>query len=316
MQERSQKIKLLLLEDLYSKLQLNRKIKKKIYFLNKKNFNKKNAFLVEAIYSRFQYNLNQKFLSKFKNLKYILTNVTGLDKVDLVYAKKKKIKVFSLKNKTQFLKKISSTAEFTFALILALVRKIPAAHQSVVSMRDDRYNFLGENIKEKTLGIIGMGRNGKLISHYAKAFNMRVIYNDVKKKGPFFVNLKQLFKCSDIISVNVELNKKTEKLINWNLLKNVKKGAIIVNTSRAEILDQKSIIRAIKKNLLSGIALDFLEKNKNKYTKNSIRLINLAKKNKNIILTPHIGGATISSFNETEKFIFQNFIRYVQKISN
>ena len=90
MQERSQKIKLLLLEDLYSKLQLNRKIKKKIYFLNKKNFNKKNSFLVEAIYSRFQYNLNQKFLSKFKNLKYILTNVTGLDKVDLVYAKKKK----------------------------------------------------------------------------------------------------------------------------------------------------------------------------------------------------------------------------------
>jgi D-3-phosphoglycerate dehydrogenase len=161
-----------------------------------------------------------------------------------------------------------------------------------------------------------MGRNGKLISHYAKAFDMRVIYNDIKKKGHFLVNLKQLFKSSDIISVNVELNKKTEKLINWNLLKNVKKRAFIINTSRAEILDQKSIIRAINKNLLSGIALDFLEKNKNKYTKNSIRLINLAKKNKNIILTPHIGGATINSFNETEKFIFQNFIRYVQKISN
>jgi D-3-phosphoglycerate dehydrogenase len=316
MQERSQKIKLLLLEDLYSKLQLNRKIKKKIFFLNKKNLNKKNACLVDAIYSRFQYNLNQKFLSKFKNLKYILTNVTGLDKLDLVYTKKKKIKVFSLKSKTQFLKKISSTAEFTFALILAVVRKIPAAHQSVVSMRDDRYNFLGENLKEKTLGIIGMGRNGKLISHYAKAFDMRVIYNDIKKKGNFFVNLTKLFKSSDIISVNVELNKKTEKLINWNLLKNVKKGAFIVNTSRAEILDQKSIIRAINKNLLSGIALDFLEKKKNKYTKNSITLINLAKKNKNIILTPHIGGATINSFNETEKFIFQNFISYVQKISN
>jgi D-3-phosphoglycerate dehydrogenase len=316
MQEQSQKIKLLLLEDLYSKLQLNREIKKKIIFLNKKNLNKNNVCCVEAIYSRFRYNLNQTFLSKFKNLKYILTNVTGLDKLDLVYIKKKRITVFSLKNKTQFLKKISSTAELTFALILAVVRKIPAAHQSVVCMRDDRYDFVGENLKEKTLGIIGMGRNGKLISHYAKAFDMRVIYNDIKKKGHFLVNLKQLFKSSDIISVNVELNKKTEKLINWNLLKNVKKRAFIINTSRAEILDQKSIIRAINKNLLSGIALDFLEKNKNKYTKNSIRLINLAKKNKNIILTPHIGGATINSFNETEKFIFQNFIRYVQKISN
>jgi D-3-phosphoglycerate dehydrogenase len=316
MQEQSQKIKLLLLEDLYSKLQLNREIKKKIIFLNKKNLNKNNVCCVEAIYSRFRYNLNQTFLSKFKNLKYILTNVTGLDKLDLVYIKKKRITVFSLKNKTQFLKKISSTAELTFALILAVVRKIPAAHQSVVCMRDDRYDFVGENLKEKTLGIIGMGRNGKLISHYAKAFDMRVIYNDIKKKGHFLVNLKQLFKSSDIISVNVELNKKTEKLINWNLLKNVKKRAFIINTSRAEILDQKSIIRAINKNLLSGIALDFLEKKKNKYTKNSITLINLAKKNKNIILTPHIGGATINSFNETEKFIFQNFISYVQKISN
>jgi D-3-phosphoglycerate dehydrogenase len=185
MQEQSQKIKLLLLEDLYSKLQLNREIKKKIIFLNKKNLNKNNVCCVEAIYSRFRYNLNQTFLSKFKNLKYILTNVTGLDKLDLVYIKKKRITVFSLKNKTQFLKKISSTAELTFALILAVVRKIPAAHQSVVCMRDDRYDFVGENLKEKTLGIIGMGRNGKLISHYAKAFDMRVIYNDIKKKDIF-----------------------------------------------------------------------------------------------------------------------------------
>ena len=197
-----------------------------------------------------------------------------------------------------------------------MVRKIPAAHQSVVCIRDDRYNFVGENLKGKTLGIIGMGRNGKLISDYAKAFDMRVIYNDIKKKGNCFVNLKQLFKSSDIISVNVELNKKTKKLVNWDLLKNIKKKVFIINTSRAEILDQKSIIRAINKNLLSGIALDFLEKNKNKYTKSSIRLINLAKKSKNIILTPHIGGVTTSSFNETEKFIFQNFIRHVQKISN
>ena len=182
MQERSQKIKLLLLEDPFSKLQLNKKIKKHIFFLNKKKLDNKNTILVDAIYSRFKYDLNGRFLKKFTNLKYILTNVTGLDKIDLAYTKKKKIKIFSLKNQTQFLKKISSTAEFTFALILALLRKIPFAHQSVILNKDNRYQFIGENLRNMTLGIIGLGRNGKLISHYAKAFGMKVIYNDIKDK--------------------------------------------------------------------------------------------------------------------------------------
>ena len=178
-------------------------------------------------------------------------------------------------------------------------------------MRCNRYQFIGESLREKTLGIVGMGRNGKLISQYAKAFKMKVIYNDIKKKKKNFVNLKQLFRLSDIISINVESNKETCKLINWNLLKNARKKPILVNTSRSEILDQKSIIKAINKKILSGVALDFLEKKKNLYTKDSIKLITLAKKNKNIILTPHIGGATKQSFNNTEKFVFEKFSKHI-----
>jgi D-3-phosphoglycerate dehydrogenase len=311
MQERSKKIKLLLLENLHSDLQLISTIKKKVHFIKKKNLNNKNIHQIEAIYSRFQYNLNSKFLHKFKKLKYIITNVTGLDKLDLDYLKKKKIRVFSLKNQPRFLKKISSTAEFTFALILALLRKVIAAHQTVLLMRCNRYEFIGESLREKTLGIVGMGRNGKLISQYAKAFKMKVIYNDINKKKKNFVNLKQLFSFSDIISINVESNKETYKLINWNLLKSAKKKPILVNTSRSEILDQKSIIKAINKKILSGVALDFLEKKKNLYTKDSIKLITLAKKNTNIILTPHIGGATQQSFDNTEKFVFENFVKHI-----
>jgi D-3-phosphoglycerate dehydrogenase len=311
MQERSKKIKLLLLENLHSDLQLKSKIKKKVHFIKKKNLNNKNIHQIEAIYSRFQYNLNSKFLHKFKKLKYIITNVTGLDKLDLDYLKKKKIRVFSLKNQKRFLKKISSTAEFTFALILALLRKVTAAHQAVLLMKCNRYEFIGESLREKTLGIVGMGRNGKLISQYAKAFKMKVIYNDIKKKKKNFVNLKQLFRFSDIISINLESNKETYKLINWNLLKGAKKKPILVNTSRSEILDQKSIIKAINKKILSGVALDFLEKKKNLYTKDSIKLITLAKKNTNIILTPHIGGATQQSLDNTEKFVFENFGKHI-----
>ena len=107
------------------------------------------------------------------------------------------------------------------------------------------------------------------------------------------------------------MNKETYKLINWNLLKSAKKKPILVNTSRSEILDQKSIIKAINKKILSGVALDFLEKKKNLYTKDSVKLITLAKKNTNIILTPHIGGATQQSFDNTEKFVFENFVKHI-----
>ena len=180
MQDRLQKKKILALEKiniskgLYSELKKLFIIKKN----NKENFKKLDQY--DGIFTKFDHLIDKNFFDKAPNLKYIVSNVTGLDLIDTHLTKKNKIKIFSLKNERKFLKKITSTAEFTFALILSLIRKVPQAHNSILKKKKNRYNFIGKNIKDKTLGIIGFGRNGRLIYKYAKAFGMNILLIDKK----------------------------------------------------------------------------------------------------------------------------------------
>ncbi len=313
MQEQFQKKKLLALEKINISKSLLFDLKK--YFIIKEN-NKKNLQNlkdVNAIYTKFNYLINDKFIKKTPSLKYIISNVTGLDRVDEKFSKKKGIKIFSLKGEEKFLKNITSTAEFTFALIFALLKKIPHAHNSMLNKKSNRYDYLGQNLYKKTLGIIGFGRNGKLISRYGKAFGMDVLSTD-KKKMKGNISFKKVLAHSDIISINVDLNKSTKNLINKQTLKIIKKNCFIINTSRAEIINQKDLILILKKNKIGGFASDFLEQKNLKYTNSSKKIINLAKIKKNIILTPHIGGATKESLTKTEEFVFKKLISYEKKI--
>ncbi len=316
MQERFQKKKLLALEKI--------NISKKLYFElrkwfiihdnNKNNIKKLSQY--DAIYTKFNYRINKRFLLKAKNLKYIISNVTGLDSIDTIQAKKQGIKIFSLKNKKKFLRNITSTSEFTFALILSLLRKIPYAHNSVINKIYDRYSYVGNNLKDKTLGIIGFGRNGKLIYKYAKSFSMKVIFVDKNYKGNVKgnVSLNYLLKNSDIITLNVDLNKSTIHLIDNKKLKLINKNAFLINTSRCEVVNQKDLFEALKKEKIAGFASDFLEQKNFTYTTISKKLIKLAKNRKNVIFTPHLGGATYESMFQTEEFVFKQLILYEKKI--
>ena len=193
-------------------------------------------------------------------------------------------------------------------MIFSLIRKIPQAHNSVLNKKSERYLFIGNNLKNKTIGIIGLGRNGKLIYKYAKSFGMKIIFVDKNFVGNFNgrVSLNKLLKDSDIISINVDLNKTTRNLINFKNLQSVKRNCIIINTSRSEVVNQKAILKVIKSKKLGGYASDFLEQKNSKYTTDSKKLINLAKKVDNLIFTPHIGGATKSHCFKTEEFVFKN----------
>ena len=128
------------------------------------------------------------------------------------------------------------------------------------------------------------------------------------------ISFKKVLAHSDIISINVDLNKSTKNLINKQTLKIIKKNCFIINTSRAEIINQKDLILILKKNKIGGFASDFLEQKNLKYTNSSKKIINLAKIKKNIILTPHIGGATKESLTKTEEFVFKKLISYEKKI--
>ena len=200
--------------------------------------------------------------------------------------------------------------------MLSLLRKIPYAHNSVINKIYDRYSYVGYNLKDKTLGIIGFGRNGKLIYKYAKSFSMKVIFVDKNYKGKAKGNvpLNYLLKNSDIITLNVDLNKSTKNLIDNKKLKLINKNAFLINTSRCEIVNQKDLFEALKKDKIAGFASDFLEQKNFTYTTISKKLIKLAKNKKNVIFTPHLGGATYESMFQTEEFVFKQLILYEKKI--
>ena len=157
---------------------------KESFYIIKKN--------IHVLICRFQNKLNKKYLSQFIKLKFILTNTTGLNHIDLNYCKKKKIKIFSLKNKKKFLNSIRSTAELYLALILNISRKIPSAINDVQNGNWNRNKFIGNNLFKKKIGILGLGRNGSLIAGYCKKMGMDVSYYDKNVQNKSYKKFKNL----------------------------------------------------------------------------------------------------------------------------
>ena len=285
--------------------------------INQKKFNKigKNY---DVILTRFTRYVGKDILSTNTKVKYILTPTTNPeDYIDLKTAKKLGIKVFSLVGENKFLNKISATAEHTWLLILALSRNLISASTNISLTKWSPVGHKGMELQGKTIGIVGLGRLGKKVANYAKSFGMNVIFFDQNvnksKKYKKINSLSLLISKSNIVSIHASLNNKTFHLFDKKTLSKFKKGSLIINTSRGEIIDAKSLVYFLKNKRIKGAAVDlienevFLEKRKND------PLIKYAKKNKNIIITPHLGGYTVESVKETDLFILKKFKNYKKK---
>ena len=236
------------------------------------------------------YVLNRYILEN-TSIKLINTASTGLNHINLNDCKKLGIKILSLTKDFNLIKKLPSTSELAFGLMINLQRKIFQSFQSVKNDKWDYTPFMGQELASLTIGIIGLGRLGNFMAKYAKAFGMKVFYYDPFKKNKKFkkVNLKELIKKSDVISIHAHVNNRTKYLINKKNLKVTKKKPTIINTSRGEIVKEEDIIWALKNKVISGYGTDVIE---NEFTdiKNSPIIQNIKKYN--IIVTPHIGGMT------------------------
>lgn len=259
----------------------------------------------DIIISRFKYKFNKKNLSKCKKLKIIISASTGLDHLDLNYLKKKRIKIYSLKGQKKFLNSIKSSSEHTWALLLSLAKNIPSANTSVRNFLWNRYLFLNHNLYKKKIGIVGMGRNGKNIKKYAKAFDMKIFTFD---KNDNINKLRNIFKICDFVTLTIELNNRTKHIINQKLFNLVKKKFFLVNTSRAEIINQKDLLKSLKINKNLHFASDFLEFKNGDFTNTSKKIIKLSK-NSRILITPHIAGAALESLNRCEEFLVNQLIK-------
>ena len=225
------------------------------------------------------------------SISLINTASTGLNHINLKYCKKAGIKILSLTKDSKLIKKLPSTSELSFGLMIGLLRKIYKSFQSVKNSKWDYSSFIGQELASLKVGIIGLGRLGNFMARYAKAFGMEVFYYDPFKKDKKFkkVNLKELIEKSDVISIHAHVNNQTKYLINKKSLKVTKKKPIIINTSRGEIVKEEDIIWALKNKVISGYGTDVIEKEFTDIKKSPI-IKNIKKYN--IIVTPHIGGMT------------------------
>ena len=269
----------------------------------------KNLPSTDILVIKLNFNFGLEHLEKAKNLKFIVTSTTGTNHI--ILPKNSEIKIVSLQNETEFLKNITPTAELTWALILALHRKLTSSIESVKNGEWSRDKFIGEEIKGKKIGILGLGRIGQMVGKIAKAFEMEVLFFD--KEGKVLegndafknVSLDRLFLESDILTIHIPSSKDNIGFVNKNLLSKMKVNSYLINTSRGDVLDEEFLLEMLAKKKISGAALDVLSDEilgGENWTKIN-KLINSDFLGKNLLITPHIGGACKESMKKTENFV-------------
>ena len=291
------------------------------YFTEKKHYSKealktykkiapisiKKGNKVKVLIVRLNHKIEKKFLKNFKKLKFIISTTTGLDHIDNYYCEKNNIKILSLNNIKRKIKNIHSTADLTIGLLISLVRNINLSNKYIIKYKKfERYKFITHDLKKLTVGIMGYGRLGKRVEKYTKSMGMNTIIYDIKRKN---LDILKFISKSNVIVITASSFDGRKVLTKYHL-KALKKKTYIVNTSRFFSVDEKEILKKIKSGFVSGYASDSIdgEYDKNLYRKNEfLRLSNKY----NIIVTPHLGGFTYESLNQTEEvmanFFYKNF---------
>ncbi len=267
---------------------------------------------------RLRHRLDREAMDHAPNLRAIVTPTTGLNHLDLDEANRRGILVLSLRGETDFLRTIPATAELTWGLILALIRRIPQAAASVREGCWDRDAFRGRDMDGRVLGIVGMGRIGFKVAGYGLAFGMKVQATDPAPlsllPGVTMCSLAELLREADIVSLHVPLMPSTTGMIGPAEFAQMKRGACLVNTSRGEVIDETAFARALEDGVLAGAAVDVLggERGDDPSWLQRHPLAIYARTHDNLIITPHIGGATSESMAATEVYMARQLCRWAR----
>jgi D-3-phosphoglycerate dehydrogenase / 2-oxoglutarate reductase len=251
--------------------------------------------LYDVYFATLKIKLSKRLLENCPDLKVIATPSTGTDHLPMSYLKSRGIKVISLRQHPELIKKITSTAELTWGLLLSLIRHIPASFASVQAGGWRRDDFIGHQLSGKTLGIIGYGRLGEIVANYGLAFGMRVIAYEVNSsimvsRGIIRTGLNELLEQSDIISLHIHLDQQNIGFLGADKMDKMKKDAIVINTSRGAIIDESALLERLATGRLGGAGVDVID---GEWGNIDIHpMVEYARKHDNLLITPHIGGVS------------------------
>ena len=247
-------------------------------------------------------------IAQAKNLKIIGRAGTGVDNIDVDEATRRGVLVVNVPGANAI-----AVSEHVFALLLSLARKIPSADQKVKEGLWRDKSLVGTELYGKTLGILGLGRVGREVASRAKAFQMKILGYDPflsaqtpENFGVNLVTLEEVLATADIITIHVPLTENTRKLINKETLAKTKRGMVLINTSRGEVVDEEALAGAIEEGRVAGAALDVFERE-------PLGDSPLKKLGGKVVLTPHLGATTQEAQLRVATELARNVIDFFER---
>ena len=267
---------------------------------------------VDAVFARLGHRLDAEVLSTGRRLRVIATPTTGLTHIDIDAARAAGIEILSLRGEREFLEDLPATAELTWGLLLAATRRITSAARHTLAGGWDRDLFWGSELAGKTLGIIGLGRVGRRVAKYGDAFGMSVIAFDSGRdvQAPAYVRVVDratLLQSSDVVSIHAHHEQGHSPILTAADFLTLKAGCVLVNTARGELIDEEALVQALVTGRLGGAALDVLTAEPHV----DATLLRLQETH-NVVITPHIGGATHESIAKTETLMARKLRAYLE----
>lgn len=281
------------------------------------------------IISTFIYSqMDEKVLCKLPKLKMIATRSTGVDHIDCGVCTKRCVEV---KNVPEY--GTHTVAEYTFALMLAICKKVVEAKESVEHGEFTPQGLTGIDLRGKTLGVVGVGKIGQEVVKLGRAFGMKILGVEkkpdlvmAKKLGYTPVTLEECLRKSDILTLHVPSIPQTRHLINRQNIQMMKKGAYLINTCRGAVVESAAILWALNKGILAGAGLDVIEeedkietissvmgKTMHKEDLQDLLSFHMLRDRDDVVLTPHNAFNTKEAIERIVATTVENILEFMQK---
>lgn len=267
------------------------------------------AASVDALIVRNQTQVDAALIEAASSLKAVGRLGVGLDNIDLEATRARDIPVVFARNANAV-----SVAEYVMAAMLECSRNLSAANRDVKGGNWDRKRFTGSELYGKTFGLVGMGEIARRVARRADAFGMRVVGHDpfvapydypVVEMGVELVDMEELLRAADFISLHVPLNKGTRDLFSFSTFEKMKSDAWVINTSRGGVVNEKDLARALDEDLIGGAVLDVLEEEPPASEHPLLQ-------HDNVILTPHVAGLTEEAQVNTSVLVAREVVKVLQ----